>query len=159
MPLFALEVKANLENMARLFPAENNAWKLDVSSDSESRNGVTVCADDVIELEGSRGTANFVVRFPGSKQQSYIKIVPLEKCSWEYRADQSGEFVRIIGFECRGLTIDRWIPTASDFSGETTSGFMFDAVDLTDGDGWTEYDEQAGEAVSVMELEHRIVRV
>ena len=76
MPVFALEIKADLENISKLRPLENNLWKLDISnSEAERKLGITVSAGDEIDIEGSRGTANFIMKWPGSKQQSYIKIV------------------------------------------------------------------------------------
>ncbi len=92
----------------------------------------------------------------GSKQQSYVKIVPIPKCSGQY-TDQTGEFVNIVGFECRGLELEAWLPSR-DFSAETTDGVMFEEVDLSDPDGWAEYDEQNDKSVSITELSWRIVR-
>ena len=159
MPVFALEIKADLENVSKLRPLENNLWKLDISnSDSERKLGITVSAGDEIDIEGSRGIANFILKWPGSKQQSYIKIVRLEKCSGEYSGSDSGSFVRIVGFECRGLVIDRWIPTV-DFEVETSSGVIIEGgADLSDGD-WADFDDRANQSVSVINLEHRIVRL
>jgi hypothetical protein len=93
----------------------------------------------------------------GSRQQSYIKIVPLHKCSGEY-SNQEAEFQAILGLECRGLEIERWIPSV-DFVVETVDGVQFCDVDLSDPDGWAEYDERNDKAVSITDLGFRIVRV
>lgn len=163
MPSFALEIKADVEGVAKLIPLENNVWQFDVSSDSgggELKTDITVSPLDEIEIEGSKGHANFVMKWHGSRQQAYIKILPLDKrmSAGYYPAEKSGEFVKVAAFECRGLSIDRWKP-GSDFSAEGSSGTVFAAVDLSDPDGWTDYDEDSGESVSVMNVEHRIVRI
>ena len=164
MPTYALEIKADLEGLAKLTPLENNVWQFDISCDSggggERKEGITVSALDELEIEGSRGHANYVMKWHTSKQHAHIKIMPLDKkmspgC---YPVQKAGEFVKIAAFECRGLSLERWIP-GTDFSGEGETGTVFSAVDLSDPDGWTDYDEGADESVSVMNLEHRIVRI
>ena len=49
-----------------------------------------------------RGSANFVVRWPGQNRQASISLLEEKYCSEEYPADKSGEFVAIAAFECRG---------------------------------------------------------
>jgi hypothetical protein len=143
-------------------PNENNVWQFDIASDStgggDVKEGITVCAVDELEIEGSRGTANFVMKWKGSNQHAYIKIVPMHRQTGEYPIEKSGEFVKVAAFECRGLSLERWLP-GDDFFAEAPGGNIFPEVDLTDPDGWTEYDEKAGEPVSIMNLEHRIVRM
>lgn len=161
MPTYALEIKADLEGIARLIPNENNPWQFDIASESggaETKEGITVSAVDDLEIEGSRGTANFIMKWRESKQHAYIKIVPMHKEAGVYPIEKAGEFVKIVAFECRGLTLENWKPGA-DFFAESPVGTIFRDVDLTDPDGWTDYDEEAGEAVSIMNLEFRIVRI
>ena len=56
MPLYLLQIKAELENIASIQPKENNLWKLNiVSSGGDSKDGITVSGEDIIELEGSKG--------------------------------------------------------------------------------------------------------
>ena len=56
MPLYLLQIKAELENIASIQPIENNLWKLNiVSSGGDSKDGITVSGEDIIELEGSKG--------------------------------------------------------------------------------------------------------
>lgn len=93
----------------------------------------------------------------GAKQQSYIKIVNIPKCNGEY-SNQSGEFQTILGLECRGLEIERWIPS-TDFVVETLDGTIFENVDLSDSDGWAEYDERNDKSVSITDVESNIIRM
>ncbi len=104
MPLFALQIKAELNNIDQIVPIENNAWKFDIRSidGGSTRDGITVCHEDVIDVDGSsRSQANFVVKWPGEASQAYIKIVPIKKCDCIYRKENSGKFVTILGLECR----------------------------------------------------------
>lgn len=159
MPVYVLKIKADLENVAKLVPLPHNMWKFDIENVAgERKSGITVTSADVIDLQGSRGTANFVMKWPGEQHQAYIKLEPIKGCDVSYTAEQSGSYVKIIAFECRGLDIVKWIPM-TDFSVETVSGAKFDAIDLSDPDGWTEFDENISEPVSVMNLEHVIERL
>jgi hypothetical protein len=66
MTIYALEIRATLENVSRLIPIPGNLWKFDiVSPSSDRKEGITVGSDDEIPLEGSRGTANYVMHWPG----------------------------------------------------------------------------------------------
>jgi hypothetical protein len=85
MPTYVLSIKAELENVASLIPLNNVMWKFDiVNSSSERKQGITVGAADELELSGSRGTANFVMKWPGEKHESYIKIVHVKKVTTQY---------------------------------------------------------------------------
>lgn len=96
------------------------------------------------------------MKWDNSSPQSYIKFVPVKKVDGSYTAADSGTFKAIVGLECRGLEITKWIPGA-DFSGESLGGKVFDSVDLSEGD-WTEYDDDADLSLSVLELRHEITR-
>lgn len=68
MTIFALQIKATLENVSKLIPISNNLWKFDIiNSSGERREGITVTLEDQIELEGSRGIANYVMKWPGER--------------------------------------------------------------------------------------------
>ena len=152
MPEYHLSIKADLENIAQLMPLEDNLWKFDVESQSgERREGITFSRSDEMEMEGSKGTAHFIMKWPGEHNQTTIKIVPIKKVDGSYK--ESGKWIKILALECRGITPIKWIPSV-DFSATTTGGFVFGEVDLSD--DWAEYDEENDESVSVMNLESRI---
>jgi hypothetical protein len=72
MVLFVLYFKASLENVEIISFPENHTWCLDVrnpQSDWEVRERVTLSTDDVLDVSGSRGSFNFVVRWDGHKSQ------------------------------------------------------------------------------------------
>ena len=56
MPVFLLQVKCDLENVAKLYYDERTVWKFDITSgNGEERKGITVQSSDIIELSGSKG--------------------------------------------------------------------------------------------------------
>jgi hypothetical protein len=136
-------------------PLEGNLWKFDIESLSgERREGVTVSISDELEIEGSRGTANFLIKWPGERDVASIKIIPIKKHDGTYSV--SGSFTKILALDCRNVVPVRWIP-GEDFVATSSEGHKFEAVDLTDGN-WADYDEENDLSVSVMDLEHKISR-
>jgi hypothetical protein len=108
----------------------------------------------VYELEGSRGDANFIMKWPGNKQQAYIKIVDLKNVTGNYTEDNSGKWVAVLGLECRGIVPKSW-KVSRDFVAESTGGHFFEDVDLSDGD-WAEYDEENDLSVSITNVECKV---
>ena len=156
MPTYVLSIKCELENIERLTPLESNHWKFDVEGSSgDIKEGITVSSVDEMELDNSRGIANFVMKWHGDREQSHIKIVPIKKVDGTYKATDSGNYVQILAMECRGLVPVKWHPMC-DFSATSTGGFKFDEVDLSD--DWAEYDEENDDSVSIMGLESKIER-
>lgn len=152
MPIYSLKIKAELEGIARLSVVDDVMWKFDIQSGDggETKSGITVSKADVMELDGSKGEANFIVKWPGAKQQAYIKVLDMKAGSGDYTEDKSGQFVTIANFECRGLEIVSYLPGA-DFCVESTGGGKFGEVDLSD--DWADYDEDNDVSVSIMEFE------
>lgn len=54
------------------------------------KEGITISKGDVFELEGSRGDANYIMKWPHNKTQAYIKIVDLKGVNGAYTEDQTG---------------------------------------------------------------------
>ena len=157
MPEFILQIKAELENIKLLKPLDCVNWKFDIESSSgETRQNITFSPVDEIELEGSRGISNFIIKWPGEREQAHIKIVPIKKSDGSYKDSDSEKFVSILGLECRGVIPTRWIP-GEDFSAISSGGHIFEEVDMTDL-SWADYDEKNDMSVSIMNLEHKIIR-
>lgn len=116
--------------------------------------GVTVRRSELSPLDGSKGEANFIVKFKGHSSQSYIKMVDIKGVDGNYTADQSGTWVTILAFECRGLDILRWKPEI-DFVAVSASGNAFENVDLSSGD-WAEFEEEGNLSISVMNVETKV---
>lgn len=104
MTIYALKIKADLENIEQLIPKAHNLWKFNISSGGEGgemRNGITISDDETTELANARNSANFVVKWSDTNKQSYANIVKLPKCDGTYKKADSGKFVAILGLECR----------------------------------------------------------
>jgi hypothetical protein len=112
-----------------------------------------------------------MIKWAGSNKQSYINVVPMRGVTGQYTADDSGSFVPIVAFECRGKASSlgamrrkyatyigaepvAWHPKV-DFVVESTGGTLFENVDLSERD-WADYDEENDVPVSVTELEYTI---
>ena len=151
-----LYVKAQLENVASIkFPADYNyCFDVKDAQSSEEKNGVFVCRDEVVEIDGSKGDTNFAMRFPDCKKQCTITFTDVKKLTRDsIESGDSGEFVPIMGFDCRGLEITKWTPTEG-LVVKSTGGTTWEDVNLgEDPDGWFEYCEQGGESVGITELE------
>mmetsp|Transcript_31907 Transcript_31907/g.53806 ORF Transcript_31907/g.53806 Transcript_31907/m.53806 type:complete len:158 (-) Transcript_31907:718-1191(-) len=156
MPSYLIKLKADLENIKQLIPLPENTWKFDIQSTDggDTKEGITVTKGDVIPLDGSKGEANFVMKWPGASAQSYMKIVDVKNVEGNYPEHSSGEWVTILGLECRGLEPIRWVPEM-DFIAESVGGHYFEEVDLSEGD-WAEYDEEGDASVSIMNIETAI---
>ncbi len=120
----------------------------------DTKEGVTISKGDVMELEGSRGDANFIMKWPGNKQQAYIKIVDIKGVTGNYTEDNAGKWVTVLGLECRGIVPIAW-KVGRDFIAESSGGHFFEDVDLGDGD-WAEYDEENDASVSVTNVESKV---
>jgi hypothetical protein len=146
-------VKADLENVASLAVAPGAHFCLDVqeSAGAERRNGVYVTAADTHDLSGSKGTANFVLKFDkASKHEAYLNVVDVKGVTRAITADDSGKFVPVAAFECRGLEPVAYHPE-DEWVASSAGGTKFDSVDLRD--DWADYCEKAGDSVSVMGVE------
>jgi outer membrane protease len=118
------------------------------------RKDITITTEDVLPLDGSRGEANFIIKWPYANDQAYIKIVDHKSLEKAYTEDDSGEFVSILALECRGVEPIAWHPSL-DFAVESTGGTPFANVDLSDRD-WAEFDEEHDLSVSITDVEYKI---
>ncbi len=118
------------------------------------RKGITVSSEDVYPLEGSRGEANFIIKWPYANEQSYIKFISPKGVATSIPAEKSGEYVTILAMECRNIEPTAWHPSF-DFIVKSSGGTVFDKVDLSDKD-WADYDEENDLSVSITNLEYKI---
>lgn len=156
MVLFVLYVKADLENVEKLEAPPLHRWCLDVkeANGDEKREAVMVSDEELIEVDGSRGEAHFLLKWPGAKKQSQLTVVrDVKKLTRVVTANDSGEYVPFVGFECRGLEPYAWHPESGykvTSAGETAT---FEDVDLSD--DWADYDGEAEQSVGVYEIEYK----
>ncbi|CDJ44744.1 hypothetical protein, conserved [Eimeria tenella] len=150
-----LRMKADLENVEAIeFPADYT-WNIDVTQagGTEEKKGVTLSAAEVLEIPGSRGTANLVIRFGGSKHAATINVEHVKGVTRPYTAADSGQFVPIISFECRGVEPTRWTPTTGCAIKGPKS--VFEEADIAE--DWADFDEAANQSVGVYGLEFDFV--
>jgi len=91
------------------------------------------------------------MKWPGSPQQCYIKIVDIKKCDGTYTAEDAGKYKPILGLECRGLEPCGWVPSDDFVAFSNPHGTPFPNVDLSDKD-WCDFDDDNDTPVSVMNL-------
>ncbi|TMW59661.1 hypothetical protein Poli38472_004730 [Pythium oligandrum] len=156
MVLFVLYVKADLENIDKLVAPAFHQWCIDVkeSNGDETREGVVVSEEELLEVDGSRGEVHFLLKWPGAKKQSQLTVVrDVKKLTRPVTGEDSGEYVPFVGFECRGLEPYAWHPgsgyTVTSAGGTAT----FEDVDLAD--DWADYDDEGGQSVGVYGVEYK----
>ncbi|KAF5134967.1 hypothetical protein MHUMG1_00906 [Metarhizium humberi] len=86
------------------------------------------------------------------KVQSSIKAAPLA-----YEQSEPPKAHKIIEFDCRGLEFTEFKPEGEWLAEGIDSGTKFTAIDLADGE-WFDYDEKAGEEVSIKDIVWEIRR-
>eukprot|EP00658_Telonema_sp_P-2_P058720 TRINITY_DN4725_c0_g1_i3.p1 TRINITY_DN4725_c0_g1~~TRINITY_DN4725_c0_g1_i3.p1 ORF type:complete len:128 (+),score=30.62 TRINITY_DN4725_c0_g1_i3:164-547(+) len=110
------------------------------------------------ELEGSKGTCNFHLKWEGSKKASYCNFVANKQVKTEYTEEDARTWVAIAAWDCRGLEPVNWHVDRAQFvaSGMEGAEFEFEgsAVEFEDGAGeWYDYDEDAAVPVSITQLQ------
>mmetsp|Transcript_30016 Transcript_30016/g.45227 ORF Transcript_30016/g.45227 Transcript_30016/m.45227 type:complete len:172 (-) Transcript_30016:91-606(-) len=163
MPLIGLFMKAQLENIEKIEFPVNTDWTVDVSAGNgiDTRERVTINAQDEVDIPNSKGTCNFTVKFEGSKQPATISVVTLSRKveAKELKGQTLGEYSGsglkpIAVFDCRGAEPTKWYPVGPFKVTASDSSKAFDDVDLSDAleDGWCEYDDEKDQPVGITEL-------
>ncbi|KAI2783987.1 DUF866-domain-containing protein [Daldinia loculata] len=159
--MYALTLTAELNGVTNLRPkdtAESPFWytfTVQCTSCRETHGKpVAVSRFETNELSGSRGEANFVWKCKNCKRESScsIKTAPKPYAQGEPPKQQS-----IIEFDCRGLEFTDFTPEGEWLADGIESNTKFEGVELQDGE-WYEYDEKAGDEVSIKDLKWEIKR-
>ncbi|TVY49688.1 UPF0587 protein [Lachnellula occidentalis] len=159
--MLTLTLTADLEGVTELRPddtPEGPFWytfKVQCTSCREVHpNFVDVSRFEANDMSGSRGEANFVWKCKSCKRESSatIKIPPIP-----YQQKSPPTRQKIIEFDCRGLEFTEFKPEGDWLATGLESGTKFTAIDLTEGE-WFDYDEKAGEEVSIKDLKWEIRR-
>ncbi|ELQ33953.1 DUF866 domain-containing protein [Pyricularia oryzae Y34] len=74
-----------------------------------------------------------------------------------YEASEPAKGQKIIEFDCRGLEFVEFKPEGNWLAEGVESGTKFTEIDLDEGE-WFEYDEKAGDEVSIKDLKWEISR-
>ncbi|KAK4166092.1 hypothetical protein QBC43DRAFT_258276 [Cladorrhinum sp. PSN259] len=165
--MYALTLSAELEGVTSLRPADTEAtpfwytFKVQCTSCRETHpKTVAVSRFEQNEISGSRGEANFVWKCKNCKRESTASILAAPT-AFEVQSEPSknnkNKSQKILTFDCRGLEFVEFIPEGEWLAEGLESGTKFTQIDLSEGE-WFEYDEKAGEEVSIKELKWDIVR-
>lgn len=156
MPLFLLQMKCEFENIKELVPSLGDNWQLQLIVGCQNEEDTTKeihldLSQEKMETE-SGGLADSVFSF--SKQQK-ATITYVKKGNGIYNDSNVGTFVTLLGLECRGCVPIEWKYTGAEFNAISSSGKVFQMIDLTDKDGWFDYDEDSDCSVSVQAFEYK----
>ncbi|KAF2219138.1 hypothetical protein BDZ85DRAFT_59738 [Elsinoe ampelina] len=159
--MLALALTADLQGVTELRPQDTEdspfyyTFKVQCTSCREVHpNWVSVSRFEKNELSGSRGEANFVWRCKNCKREHSASIVDAPKA---YEIQSPAKAVNIIAFDCRGLEFVEYKPDGDWLAKGVESNTKFEGIDLTEGE-WFDYDEKAGEEVSIKDLKWEIRR-
>lgn len=157
MVLFILYVKVELDNVKCIEIPKNHQWCLDLKqpTSDEVRKGVFVSEEEELEIENSRGTAHFLMKWPGGKKNSQLTVMrEVKNVTKDITLERSDEFVPIVGFDCRGLEPTHWYPNGGYVvRSDGSDNVSFEDVDLMD--DWAEYDEECNATVGIYNLEYK----
>jgi len=142
-----LSLRADLEHITNITPTKDIRWyvKIKCTSCGEVNDKWTyLSAQETSDISGSRGTANLVMKCQFCKRENSINIV--EGYGKPLTLENSGIFVPVMCFECRGSEITAYQPRMG-WTGEGEKGNLFE-IDLSEGD-WTDFDDRTKESVGI----------
>ncbi|PNS18404.1 hypothetical protein CAC42_6221 [Sphaceloma murrayae] len=159
--MLALALTAELQGVTELRPQDTEnapfyyTFKVQCTSCREIHpNWVSVSRFEKNEQSGSRGEANFVWRCKNCKREHTANMVDAPKA---YEAQSPPKAKNIAVFDCRGLEFVEFKADGDWLATGTDSGTKFESIDLSEGD-WYDYDEKAGDEVSIKDLKWEIRR-
>ncbi|EFN57803.1 hypothetical protein CHLNCDRAFT_143180 [Chlorella variabilis] len=139
----------NVESVS-LPPGAHFVMTVKNSVGEDVREGVVIDPGEQHDLDNSRGTANFCLKWDRSaKHQAYLNVEAVKGVTRDIKAEDADKFVPVMGFECRGLEPVSYQPGV--FIVKSRGGQTFEA-DLSEGE-WADFDEKLGESVSIMGVE------
>ncbi|KAK8145032.1 hypothetical protein MY1884_005095 [Beauveria asiatica] len=151
--MFTLLLTAELSGVTNLRPLdteENPFWymfKVQCTSCREIHNNhVGVNRFEMNEVSGSRGEANF------RESTATVKAAAIP-----YKQHEPAKAQKLIEFDCRGLEFTEFKAEGEWLADGIDSGSKFSGIELIDGE-WYDYDEKAGEEVSIKDITWEISR-
>ncbi|KIV85533.1 hypothetical protein PV11_01218 [Exophiala sideris] len=159
--MLALALTAELEGVTDLKPTDTAdspyyyTFKVQCTSCREVHpNWVGFNRHEMNEQSGSRGEANFVWKCKNCKRESTatIKAAPAT-----YEQNSPAKVKNIIDIDCRGLEFTEFRADGEWEAKGIESGTKFSGIDLSEGE-WFDYDEKAGEEVSIKDIKWSIRR-
>ncbi|CAC9699121.1 conserved protein, unknown function [Plasmodium reichenowi] len=150
-----VRIKAELENVKRLFCDDEYLWIFNIrdSTSSLTRDNIQFRKTDILEIPNSRGTANFMIKWTEYPKYSTINFVNT-KNSCSYEEVNNNEWRDFASFECRGIELIDFIPS-NNFIVEDTKGKLYYDVNLSD-QNWCDYNEEHEMCVGIYNLEYEV---
>eukprot|EP00470_Lotharella_oceanica_P005933 CAMPEP_0170178024 /NCGR_PEP_ID=MMETSP0040_2-20121228/11620_1 /TAXON_ID=641309 /ORGANISM="Lotharella oceanica, Strain CCMP622" /LENGTH=166 /DNA_ID=CAMNT_0010420971 /DNA_START=56 /DNA_END=556 /DNA_ORIENTATION=+ len=154
MPLLELQMKCELEGLAKLDLDDGTRLNIKARfSNGETHDNLWIDRKEEVEVPGSKGTANLLVKPPGGgKKPASIKIE--SKGYPEYKAGDGWKTFAVL--DCRGLEVTDWVIHHEGFTAETPGGQTVDDIEFEDGEYYG-YDEKAESETSIKSIETRVV--
>uniref|UniRef100_A0A0B7BW65 CXXC motif containing zinc binding protein n=1 Tax=Arion vulgaris TaxID=1028688 RepID=A0A0B7BW65_9EUPU len=156
----ALQISALLENLEHLKAVGDDfRWYLKVTCTScgeETPDYVYCSPEERFPITGGRGEASLVLKCKLCKRENSIDLV--QGSIVPYTQQHSGQFASIVVFDCRGVSLSDFSPRVGWEVKGLESETIFSDTDLKERE-WYDYDEKAGQPVSITELRHQFVAV
>jgi len=154
MPVYSLYFRAELENISVIKFPYNRIWIIDFQSafSDEKRPGVLVTSSEEVEMPNTRAVANLCLSFKDTgKTAASVSVTTVKGFTQnKYLADDSGLFIPVAAFECRGA-----IPVKCTSHGLFTAD-NFRNIDLSN--EWYDVDPDTCESVSITDVEWKFER-
>ncbi|KAL6702614.1 hypothetical protein ACN47E_001314 [Coniothyrium glycines] len=159
--VLALALKAELNGVTDLRPQDTEdspfyyTFTVQCTSCRETHpNLVSVSRFKTNEISGSKGEANFVWKCKNCKREhsANIKSAPAT-----YAQSDPPKLVNILEFDCRGLEFTDFKAEGEFVAKGADSVTKFSGIDLSEGE-WFDYDEKAGQEVSITGIHWEIRR-
>lgn len=159
--MFALTLTAELSGVTNLRPQDSEdspfwyTFTVQCTSCRETHpKPVAVSRFEQNEMSGSRGEANFVWKCKNCKRESTASIKTAPK---PYEQGEPAKQQPVIEFDCRGLEFTDFHTEGKWLADGIESGTKFTDIEFEDGE-WYDFDEKAGEEVSIKDLKWDIKR-
>ncbi|KAM0804444.1 hypothetical protein BDR22DRAFT_878935 [Usnea florida] len=159
--MLALALTADLSGVTDLLPLDTSdepyfyTFKVQCTSCRETHpNWISVNRHEQNEVSGSKGEANFVWRCKSCKRESTATV---KNPPQAYTHASPPKRQKIIEFDCRGLEFVEFKSDGQWQARGLESPTTFSGIDLQEGE-WFDYDEKAGEEVSIIDLKWEIIR-
>ena len=155
MPHFMIYIKANLQHVQSFRPSENARYCLTLTSGDDERENIWLDPKIKEEAPGGRSETNLIIRFEGAKKPATVDFIGGDIIA-EYTENDSGQWVAIQAFECRGCEITKYSPQ-DDWIVIGESGQEF-VEEIMLSDDWCDYDEGADVSPEITDLEMKVER-
>ncbi|KAL6744193.1 hypothetical protein Aduo_017153 [Ancylostoma duodenale] len=159
-PILSLDLKCNMVGVTKFAPSdpETHRWFLKfrcMNCGESPEHWQYIVVNEVLEVPGSRGEANLVEKCKLCNRVNTVAIISDSVGSYD-SVEHNEEWQSMLQFDCRGLEPYDFDPRNGWTAVGVESGTAFDDIDLSE-KAWADYDEKAGEATEISDIEVRFV--